>query len=135
MKGMIFPFAMSALLSLLVGCGDDTGLPAPPPPSGDAGVSGAPRIVSITRTDPMGCQPGVRSNVVLKTNGENVVGVVHEMWSALSGCDVVSGADQDTATFSCPHSASYAGSVTIRADNGSVTRAFTVPICGSVTLQ
>src|SRR5262249_10104657 len=100
------------------------------------GVSGgAPQIVSITRTDPMGCQPGVRSNVVLKVTGSNVVGVEHVSWTTLSGCDLVSGADTDTVTFSCPHAATYAGSVTIRGDNGSVTRSVTVPICGAPTLH
>jgi hypothetical protein len=122
------------LFGFCAGCGDDTSLPPPPPPALDAGVVGPPVVTAITRTDPQGCQAGVRSNVVLTALVTNVLGVAHFAWGTLSGsgpqCDLVSGGDQQTATFSCPNTDIINGSITVSGDNGPTTAAFTMPICG-----
>lgn len=125
-----------------IGCGDDTTVPPPPPPSVDAsvvptdgGATGRPQVVSITRSDPMGCSNGVRSNVVLTAMASNTTGTPTFSWATLSGCTAVSGQNTASATWSCPHAATYAGAVTVSAQNGSTTRAFTIPICGPPVLQ
>ena len=83
----------------------------------------------------MGCSPGVRSNVVLTAMASNTSGTATFSWATLSGCTAVSGQNTASATWSCPHAATYAGAVTVAASNGSTTRAFTVPICGAPVLQ
>jgi hypothetical protein len=134
--------ATAGLLFVAVGCGNDTGSPPPPPPpTVDASeqptdaLSAVPSIIALSRSDPMGCAPNQTSELVLTVTVTNTVGQPTFNWGTLSGCQPVSGTMTNTATFSCPHTVTSGGLVTVSATNGATTRSYTVPICGQPTLR